>query len=130
METKICSKLDWLRPYLYCGKRFISQNRKISRIGAWTFGKSKGANYHACVYQDRDGDPYRIWLHTHYEDSDGKVVRFSKIDILRLLAHEMAHVEEWNHTPRHASIEAKIHMAFMKMLQDDGYISEEAELNE
>jgi hypothetical protein len=130
MEIRISPKLEWMRPYLELGLTFVSKGHIVERLGAWTIGKSRGRGEFAALFQDRIGAPHRIWMHTHYEDSEGKHVPFSKIDLLTHLAHELAHTEDWKHTPKHSALEAKIKIAFMKMLNREGYISEETELNE
>lgn len=125
MRTRVCKKLSWLIPYINEGKKFISKEHKIARVGAWSLGKSRGKSEAAAIFQTRLGEPHRIWLHTHHS----KDAPYSKIDILTHLAHELAHTEDWKHTPRHADLEAKIKRRFMKMLEKEGYVSEEKELS-
>lgn len=52
------------------------------------------------------------------------------IELLCTLAHELAHLLEFDHTPAHKELEARITSIFMRRLQKDGYISEEAEEKE
>jgi hypothetical protein len=52
---------------------------------------------------------------------------YSKIDMLTHLAHELAHVIDFVHTPEHKEIEAELTGMFMRMLGKEGYISEEDE---
>lgn len=54
----------------------------------------------------------------------------SKIDILATLAHELAHVYHWNHSPEHKLLENQILNIFMFKLKSDGYKDEETELGE
>lgn len=128
--TKICQKLEWVRPYLEAGLEVISKNHKIDRVGAWTLGKSRGIGEHAALIQRKKGEGYRVWIHTHFYDQNDKKLPFSKIDILKMLAHELAHCDEWRHTPRHSILEAEITQRMMDLLKLDGYISEEEELNQ
>lgn len=126
---RVSPKLEWMREYAELGMTFVSQDAVLERIGAWTLGKSRGCEEHAAIYQDRNGGPYRIWMHTHYYF--GKEKRpWSKIDLLTLLAHEIAHIEDWKHTPKHKKLESKILSAFMVKLKKEGYVSEEVELKE
>jgi hypothetical protein len=107
---------------------YVSKGNFVERLGAWSLGKSRGKNVHAALFQ---GDHiHRIWLHTHYYEEDSKHAPFSKIDLLKNLAHEIGHIEEptQTHTPRHEKICSKITMAFMRRLHADGYESEEEEL--
>jgi hypothetical protein len=125
MKTRLSPKLEWLGPYLELGMTYISDERKfVARVGSWNLGKSRGKQCAAALFQDRVGDHYRIWIHTHFEPG----VPHSKIDILKLLAHELAHMEDWKHTPKHELLCSRITVAFMRMLKQEGYESEEAEL--
>lgn len=126
---KISPKLEWMRPYAELGMTFVSPDAVLERIGAWTLGKSRGRDVAASIHQRKNGEPYRIWMHTHYYFGD-EVRPWSKIDLLVTLAHEIAHIEDWKHTPKHKKLEAKILSAFMNMLKKEGYVSEEAELKE
>lgn len=125
MKTRLSPKLDWLGPYLELGMTYISDEGKlVERVGSWSLGKGRGKRCAAAIFQTKEGDPYRIWIHTHFEPG----VPHSKIDILKLLAHELAHMEDWKHTPKHELICSRITGAFMRMLKQEGYESEEAEL--
>jgi hypothetical protein len=128
-STRYSPKLKWMEPYLELGMTFISEGNFVERIGAWTMGGSRGLDVFAALYQDRLGGPYRMWFHTHYDNGEGQKP-FSRIDLLKHLAHEIAHIEEpsFKHTPRHEKICSQITIAFMKMLHSEGYESEEAEL--
>jgi hypothetical protein len=54
---------------------------------------------------------------------------FSSLDILQILAHELAHTcTTFDHTPEHKMMECKIMVIFMKKLIKNGYVSEELEL--
>lgn len=127
MITKISPKFEWMRPYLELGMTFLPEEAEVSRIGAWSLNRSRGKDVHASIYQNKVGDPYRIWIHTHYHFGDEEKP-FSKIDLATLLAHELAHIIDWKHTPKHSRAEAKMKAAFMVLLESQGYISEEEEL--
>jgi hypothetical protein len=55
---------------------------------------------------------------------------YSKIDLLGHLAHEMAHLKYWTHTPEHKMLECKLTVIFMRHLLKSGYVSEEEEIIE
>lgn len=126
---KVSKKLEWIRPYVELGIEFISKKHKLDRVGCWSLGKSRGIGEHAAIFQNKLKDGHRIWMHTHYNNGNGPQP-FSKIDLLTHLAHELAHMEDWKHTPKHKKLETKILSAFMSKLIKDGYVSEEKELNE
>lgn len=109
-----------MRPYLEISLKHLPEGTCIERVGAWGIGTTRGKDCLAAIYQARTGDPYRIWIHLSYNHS--------RIDLLALLAHELAHTISWEHTPEHKALEAKLTRIFMKQLRKDGYISEEHEL--
>lgn len=123
-KTRFPAKLEWLRPYLELGLSHISEGKHVERVGLWSLGKSRGNGCAAALFQDAIGRPYRIWIHSHFEEG----IPHSKIDILKNLAHELAHMEDWNHTPKHEALCSAITIDFMRMLKREGYISEESEL--
>ena len=124
---RISPKLLWMQGYIKLGLTYLPDEVVISRVSAWGVKSGRGVGVHACIYQDKNGHPYRIWMHTHYYLGE-EVRPFSKIDLLGLLAHELAHTVEWKHTPKHKQIESKILSAFMRKLKREGYVSEEEEL--
>jgi predicted metal-dependent hydrolase len=48
--------------------------------------------------------------------------------LLQYLAHELAHLEHWDHTPDHKHLECILMSAFMTRLKQDFYVSEEDEM--
>lgn len=123
---RISPKFEWMRQYVELGLTYLPEDVILERLGAWAYGTSRGLNVHAAAFQNRNGSPYRIWMHTHY-DSDKP---YSKIDLLATLAHEMAHMVHWKHTTKHKKLEAKMLSSMMTLLNKEGYISEESELKE
>lgn len=123
MICKFSPCFEWLAPYVELGMKYVNSTHKLSRVSAWTYGKSRGKNEAAAIYQTRKGEPHRIYIHTQFDANRPH----SKIDILSLLAHEIAHMEDWKHTTKHKRLEAKILRAFMKLLESQGYVSEEEE---
>lgn len=118
----------WLLPYLTLAKPHLPRPARITRLSAWSHGTSRGRGCHAAIYTN-NGRDHRIYLHTHYRRlHDEHKKRFSKIDLLATLAHELAHTLDWDHTPRHKELEAKLLSIFMKKLRSEGYVSEEIEL--
>ena len=53
---------------------------------------------------------------------------FSTLDTLMHLAHEIAHLYDWEHTPYRQVLECRIGVEFMERLDELGYLSEELEL--
>lgn len=71
---------------------------------------------------------YRVDNQTHH---------YSRLELLHTLAHELAHVVQYDrdrnlwadHTPARAAIESEIMHEFAHMLEQHGYESDEAEHN-
>ena len=118
--ARISPKLLWMRPYLETSLKHLPPGTVIERLGAWSPASTRGRDCEAAIFQTRKGAPYRIWIHTGYVHS--------KIDLLALLAHELAHTISWEHTPEHKALEAKLTRIFMQQLKKEGYHSEEQEL--
>lgn len=112
---RVSPKLIWIEPYARLGLSFVSPNKELERIGALTYGKNWGSNEHAFLIQRAIGEPFRIWLHTHY----GPELKFSKIELLENLAHEIAHMEDWSHSAFHGLLSARIYAAMCVMLEGE-----------
>lgn len=53
---------------------------------------------------------------------------FSKVDLIKTLCHELAHVMFMEHCTNHTALEALLLLTASIKLKEDGYISEEDEL--
>jgi hypothetical protein len=126
----VAKELQWLCEYIELAKPHLPKRKKVSRIGKWDIGGRCGKKEQACIFTN-DFRSYRIYFHTHrFPRCLEKPEPYSKIDILSLLAHELAHMLDMEHTPKHKKLESKILSMFMTRLASKGYISEEAELKE
>jgi hypothetical protein len=128
MKTRISPKLKWLEPYVELWENKLIYGKKIVRIGHWEIAnKRNGKGAHAAIYTD-DWKDYRIWIRSEAHPRGSPIRPQSKIDILTLLAHELAHTLDMDHTPKHKKLESSLVIIFMKKLKEDGYVSEEEEL--
>ena len=126
---RVSPTFKWLIPYVELGLTYIPK-KKITLIGEWKLGQRCGRGHHAAILTS-DNKNYRVYFQTMYHPrTSKKALEFSKIDIVKTLAHEMAHMKEFDHTPAHTKLDAKLQSAFMNMLTKSGYISEEEEMNE
>ena len=50
---------------------------------------------------------------------------YTLIELLCTLAHELAHIKHWQHTPHHKMLENHLTTLFMQKLDKEGYICEE-----
>lgn len=133
---KINHKLEFMREYIDLVKRLVPINRlmkiyvinpsvdKRHQIEGVLYTYTKGKNKGNAV----------MGLYLYYQElvfsSDGisvKLKKYSTMDLLRTLAHELAHLIEHEHGPAHAKLEIKILKKFMDRLEQKGYISEENE---
>ena len=137
MKIKIDSELSWLTAYLKRISRIINLG-KIKTIQSVKYDKKVNrGSYAECVKYENETQ-YHVKLDQNYQvyrhHRDGtwsvKLKPHSKIDILCLLAHELAHTGLWNHdhSPDHKLLEARITTSFMKQLNRENYKNEEDEL--
>ena len=137
-KIKINASLEWVRDYLRRVKHLFPYNRLVRIRAKATAPINAKEPYNACILHDEVEDTYEIILVTNWQEKykyfDGNKCHlrhspFSRIDLLNHLAHELAHMLHWRHTPEHKILESKITTLFMKQLLRDGYVSEEDELN-
>jgi len=128
MKLKYSKNLEWLLPYLEVGLGMIPEGKKVTRLQTWQLKQRAGKGVQAAIFTN-DYKTYRIYLHSMYHPrGEAKAQRFSKIDILGLLAHELAHTLDLMHSPEHKMLEGKILRTFMIKLKKEGYENEETEL--
>lgn len=130
----ISKSLEWTRPYIEDIALVIPKVKKIKKIHAMGASLHKIASCYAQLTVDNKSKRHVISIYTNYATVVSlkpfkRVIKpFSKVDILQTLAHELAHVLHWDHTPEHKIVENTIAVMMMQKLQADGYISEEHEL--
>lgn len=133
-DIKISNELEWVRTYLRQVKHLVPVET-VPKILAIKANREKLHNYRAVICRDEiTKEIYYISLYLfvyrtrRIEPFIRYKVTYSKIDILIHLAHELAHLEHWHHTPDHIILQNKINNIFMAHLKKTGYISEEYEL--
>ena len=129
---KIHKKLGWLKEYIDLAKKILPQIEYIVLIRELFHQKDKVQRIHASLTQECLLGTYVLSFYTSFKKvlpKTGKTLeeKYSKIDILDHLAHELAHLEHWQHTPEHKILEAKLSILFMRHLLKSGYVSEEEE---
>lgn len=128
----LAKKLEWLSPYIEEAKKIVPEVKKVKKVSCFKFFKDKRCPYYGMTIH-LGKDKYEIKLNRYYNKIitlsplKFKKSPYSKIDILCTLAHEIAHLVEWDHTPERQRVEAGLVLRFMDMLEDTGYVSEEAE---
>jgi hypothetical protein len=129
----ISPKLEWLRPFFKEVKPLYSKSKSIKKITIIRASHSKRDRAYAEVRELDKG--YQVALRTQYQHIDFyplcvTLLPLSKVDILAALAHELAHLYHWTHSPEHKIVENQIGTIFMTRLKNEGYIDEETELEE
>lgn len=129
---KISKRLEWLYPYLDAVEDVIPRFKKMESIRTIRSSKTKRDRTmgELCL----ENGTYTLKLRAQYQHLtfgsklskvDVKLCKLSKIDILCTLAHELAHMYHWDHTPEHKLLECQLLTIFMYKLKSLGYISEE-----
>lgn len=129
----IAKELEWVRDYVYSAKHILPHLKQLKRISIRKANKKHIMRCHGSCNKYADSSHFRITLYVNYSSVDCyeplvvKIYHYSKIDILRFLAHELAHLEHWDHTPDRMFLECSILSIFMTKLKAEGYVSEEDE---
>lgn len=123
----IVKKLEWMRDYVESVAHLLPKIKQLKKISSKTGNKERYQHCHGLItYFDKKS--FRITLYVTFHDILlDKIIEYSTIDLLQYLAHELAHLEHWDHTPSHKQLECIIMGIFMTKLAQEGYISEEEE---
>lgn len=124
----ITKELEWIRPYVASVEYLLPRLTQVKKITGKKALSDRGQHFVGIIiYYNKKS--IRICLYTSYKDRNtSKVIKYDTMDILGTLAHELAHLEYWTHTPDHKQLECKIHSMFMTRLRKDGYVSAEEEI--
>ena len=125
---KITKELEWVKDYLDKIEHLVPKVKHLKKISSKRGNKERWQHCHGLItYFDKKS--YRITLYLTYHDlPSDKIKQYSTLDLLQYLAHELAHLVHWDHTPEHKILECEILSIFMVKLSKDGYTSEEEEL--
>jgi hypothetical protein len=132
----ISPSLAWVGEYLEVVEHLVPM-KKLRRISAKVPRKDFSQNQlcHGQITRyARYKGTFKIMLYTSFISVDRihpevhlSLKEYSKIDTLSFLAHELAHMVHWDHSPDHKKLEAEITYLFMMKLKASGYVSEEEE---
>jgi predicted metal-dependent hydrolase len=123
----VVKELEWMRSYIESVTHLLPKIKQLKKISSRRGSKEYWQHFHGLItYFDKKS--FRITLYITYHDTlADKIKNYSTLDVLQYLAHELAHLEHWDHTPQHKQLECIIMSIFMTKLTEAGYISEEAE---
>lgn len=116
-----------MESYIQSVEHLLPHIKQLKRISTKRGNKERWQHCHGLIsyYDNRS---YRITLYvTYHSILTDKINDYSTVDLLQYLAHELSHLEHWDHTPDHKALECKIMGLFMSRLKSDGYVSEEDE---
>jgi hypothetical protein len=123
----ITKNLKWFEEYINSVSHLLPNLRKLKRISSKTGSRERWQHSHGLItYYDEKH--YRMTFYTTYHDMiQDKIKPYSTLDLLQYLAHELSHLENWDHTTKHKHLESIIMLSFVLRLESKGYISEEDE---
>jgi hypothetical protein len=124
---KIVKELSWVKPFIESVSHLLPNIKQLKKISTRRGSKDRWQHFHGLItYYDKKS--FRITLYMTYHDMPTDIIKdYSTIDLLQYLAHELAHLDHWDHTPDHKHLECIIQGVFMTKLKQEGYISEEEE---
>ena len=126
----IVKELEWMRDYIDNVSHLLPKIKQLKKISSKKGNKERWQHCHGLITYF-DNKSFRITLYLTYHDIlTDKIKNYSTIDLLQYLAHELAHLEHWDHTPQHKQLECILMGIFMIRLSNEGYISEEVENSE
>jgi hypothetical protein len=127
-KLAIVKEWEWMHEYIDTVSHLLPRIKQLKRISLKKGNKERWQHCHGLItYMDHKS--YRITLYKTYHDFPSDTIRpYSTIDLLQYLAHELAHLEHWDHTPDHKQLECILMGIFMTKLKQDFYVSEEDEM--
>jgi len=141
-HPRISKSLEWTRPFLESVMEG-SNTDVLTRITA-VVPRSYMRQHQEGKLTQHDHNDFRISIHLGYYSykiknkklTQAKYYKYSRLDILHTLAHELAHFmlvpqgpAKWtSHNCDHKILECFIMSSFAMLLSEQGYISEEQEL--
>lgn len=102
---------------------------KLSTIRGYRVGIGLNEKQRASIVHYTN-KKYCINLKTQNHVENGTAYKYPIIEqILLDLAHELAHLKEWEHTPKHFKLQAKIMLHFSNVLKELGIVDHSTRIN-
>jgi hypothetical protein len=120
MKTKLTKNVSFLKPFLK-GLGTLVPLRKVTLIKGYRVAKGLNELSYASIIRKSKND-YRIYLQTQFLVDNGKKHYYTTLErVLINLAHELAHLNGWDHPdyhrPYHFELQSKIMLHFSKKLR-------------
>jgi hypothetical protein len=123
----ITKQLEWMRDYIDDVTYLVPRVKYVKRLSSKRGSLDRKQHVQAVIHYV-DKKHYRISLYVTYKPrTQDKIKKYTTIELLHNLAHELAHLETFEHTPSRMRLECEIMKVFMARLQREGYVSEEHE---
>ena len=118
MKIKLNKDVKWLEPYLKAADSFVPIRRISSVIGYQVpFYKTERQYGSITVHYDKNQININLLIKT--QDLNQGIHKNARMaNVLDSLAHELAHLLEWEHTPEHLMLQAKLLMCFAKVSKE------------
>lgn len=133
---KFSKDLAWLEPYIDIARSVIPRMGRLKSIYKLGVKKNIRARIYGVCHLFPNGDA-SIYLYTEYNAIIKlfpkpvlKKTKYTKLQILTILAHELSHLRYWTHCPKRQMLESHLTILFMSKLNSEGYVSEEVEEKE
>ena len=127
----LTKKAEWIKPFLEAARPLVPKIRYLRSLDFRKPRKGAVNHAHGITHLDTWNNIYDIVIHSHavrvLSRKPLKVTYtpFTLIESLECLAHELAHLRHFKHTPAHKILECKIKAKFMCMIKLHGYKSDE-----
>jgi hypothetical protein len=120
MKYELASNVSFLKPFLK-GVGKIVPLAKLIRIKGYKVATGLEEQKHAGIIKYIADNKYVITLRIQSLVDKGRSHRYDTLEkILVDLSHELAHLKEWDHTPKHFKYQARIMLHFAKKLRKTG----------
>ena len=132
---KVSKSFRWLEPYLKDAEKLVPEVRLVTGVVARKPTRDLTVQRIHAIIHANENKTFKIVLMAarktlvRVDPPEFKIERYSKIELLESLAHELAHTRHWDHTPERKILECKLSILFMRRLSKSGYISEEIEMD-
>lgn len=121
--------IDFFLPYIELAKPIVGTTLDIRMRLSNCKSETKKHQVYGSITKSEKKGLYTIFMYLNAQRCNPKGFEsfraFTPIELLCTLAHELAHIKHWYHTPSHKMLENHLCTIFMQQLRSDGYISEE-----
>ncbi len=110
----------WLAPYVNQVAHLVPVDR-LDMVKGYKVLKNKEINQQGQIIMDLATKRFVITLRTEKYSKESKKYKNEFIsNVLEVLAHELAHMSHWEHTPAHWKLQATIQAEFGNVLNRQG----------